>query len=63
MKEQTLNICFSVESEKFVDDENQITDMNQIYEIYPDEFLGSGQFGIVYGGAHRKTACSVAIKV
>lgn len=46
-----------------MDDENQITDMNQIYEIYPDEFLGSGQFGIVYGGAHRKTACSVAIKV
>ncbi|KAK9876178.1 hypothetical protein WA026_011296 [Henosepilachna vigintioctopunctata] len=49
--------------EKCSDDENQVTDMNQIYQIYPDEVLGSGQFGIVYGGVHRKTARSVAIKV
>lgn len=38
-------------------------DMNQIYQIYPDEVLGSGQFGIVYGGVHRRTSRPVAIKV
>ncbi|VDP32079.1 unnamed protein product [Schistosoma curassoni] len=34
-----------------------------LYEIFPDEVLGSGQFGIVYGGIHRKTKREVAIKV
>ncbi|CAL8097421.1 unnamed protein product [Calicophoron daubneyi] len=34
-----------------------------LYEIFPDEVLGSGQFGIVYGGVHRKTQRPVAIKV
>ena len=24
--------------------------MTQLYQIFPDEVLGSGQFGIVYGG-------------
>ncbi|VEN36806.1 unnamed protein product [Callosobruchus maculatus] len=43
--------------------EEQITDMSQIYQIYPDEVLGSGQFGIVYGGVHRKSTKTVAIKV
>lgn len=37
--------------------------MSQIYQIYPDEVLGSGQFGIVYGGIHRRSARPVAIKV
>lgn len=37
--------------------------MSHIYQIYPDEVLGSGQFGIVYGGIHRRTARPVAIKV
>lgn len=27
-----------------------VTDMSQLYQIFPDEVLGSGQFGIVYGG-------------
>lgn len=43
--------------------EERITDISQIYQIYPDEVLGSGQFGIVYGGIHRKTHRPVAIKV
>ncbi|KAK0087167.1 hypothetical protein PV325_001619 [Microctonus aethiopoides] len=43
--------------------EDTITDMQQLYQIFPDEVLGSGQFGIVYGGAHRKTGRPVAIKV
>ncbi|XP_015113925.1 serine/threonine-protein kinase D3 [Diachasma alloeum] len=43
--------------------EDSVTDMSQIYQIFPDEVLGSGQFGIVYGGTHRKTGRAVAIKV
>lgn len=29
-----------------------VTDMSQLYQIFPDEVLGSGQFGIVYGGLY-----------
>lgn len=29
-----------------------VTDMSQLYQIFPDEVLGSGQFGIVYGGKY-----------
>ncbi|XP_052860795.1 serine/threonine-protein kinase D1 isoform X1 [Anopheles cruzii] len=43
--------------------EDRVTDMSQLYQIFPDEVLGSGQFGIVYGGVHRKTHRTVAIKV
>ncbi|EFX86325.1 hypothetical protein DAPPUDRAFT_308512 [Daphnia pulex] len=39
------------------------SDIGQVYQIFPDEVLGSGQFGVVYGGAHRKTNRPVAIKV
>ncbi|KAK4320510.1 hypothetical protein Pmani_008632 [Petrolisthes manimaculis] len=46
-------------------DKEEVTcnDISQIYQIFPDEVLGSGQFGIVYGGVHRKSSRSVAIKV
>lgn len=37
--------------------------MGQLYQIFPDEVLGSGQFGVVYGGVHKKTKREVAIKV
>lgn len=30
--------------------QQSVTDMSQLYQIFPDEVLGSGQFGIVYGG-------------
>ncbi|XP_026479287.1 serine/threonine-protein kinase D1-like [Ctenocephalides felis] len=43
--------------------EERITDMSQLYQIFPDDVLGSGQFGIVYGGLHRRTQRAVAIKV
>ncbi|XP_030053924.1 serine/threonine-protein kinase D3 isoform X1 [Microcaecilia unicolor] len=38
-------------------------DISSIYQIFADEVLGSGQFGIVYGGKHRKTKRDVAIKI
>ncbi|XP_038206511.1 serine/threonine-protein kinase D1 [Zerene cesonia] len=38
-------------------------EMAQLYQIHPDEVLGSGQFGIVYAGLHRASARPVAIKV
>ncbi len=38
-------------------------DISQAYQIFPDEVLGSGQFGIVYGGVHRVSGHAVAIKV
>ena len=33
--------------------EGRETEISQAYQIFPDEVLGSGQFGIVYGGVHR----------
>ncbi|RWS30043.1 serine/threonine-protein kinase D1-like protein [Leptotrombidium deliense] len=38
-------------------------DISLQYQIFPDEVLGSGQFGVVYGGVHRTTSRAVAIKV
>ncbi|KAJ8044764.1 Serine/threonine-protein kinase D3 [Holothuria leucospilota] len=38
-------------------------DIGQQYQIFPDEILGSGQFGIVYGGVHRTSSRQVAIKI
>ena len=38
-------------------EEGKETDISQAYQIFPDEVLGSGQFGIVYGGVHRWSEC------
>lgn len=38
-------------------------DVSQLYQIFADEVLGSGQFGIVYGAKCRKDEREVAIKV
>uniref|UniRef100_A0A3Q3NAS2 protein kinase C n=1 Tax=Labrus bergylta TaxID=56723 RepID=A0A3Q3NAS2_9LABR len=34
-------------------------DISSVYQIFADEVLGSGQFGIVYGGKHRKSGRDV----
>ncbi|KAI6213454.1 Serine/threonine-protein kinase D [Aphelenchoides besseyi] len=38
-------------------------EFSQLYQIFADEVLGSGQFGVVYGGIHRKTGRHVAVKL
>ncbi|KAF7652521.1 hypothetical protein LDENG_00095830 [Lucifuga dentata] len=44
-------------------DNSDDTDISSVYQIFSDEILGSGQFGVVYGGTHRKSGRPVAIKV
>ncbi|XP_061667593.1 serine/threonine-protein kinase D3-like isoform X2 [Syngnathoides biaculeatus] len=38
-------------------------DISSVYQIFSEDVLGSGQFGIVYGGQHRKSGRNVAIKI
>ncbi|KAK7904812.1 hypothetical protein WMY93_017419 [Mugilogobius chulae] len=54
-----LSISISVSNSQIQEN----VDIASIYQIFSDEVLGSGQFGIVYGGKHRKTGRDVAIKV
>ncbi|XP_063146077.1 serine/threonine-protein kinase D1 [Candoia aspera] len=55
------NISISISVSNCQVQENM--DISTVYQIFPDEVLGSGQFGIVYGGKHRKTGRDVAIKI
>ncbi|KAL3874741.1 hypothetical protein ACJMK2_037712 [Sinanodonta woodiana] len=57
----SINVSNNQESEDSVLEDAQ--DISQLYQIFPEDVLGSGQFGIVYGGKHRKSNREVAIKV
>ncbi|XDV42662.1 hypothetical protein PO909_011281 [Leuciscus waleckii] len=57
--QKELSISISVANSQIQEN----VDISSIYQIFADEVLGSGQFGIVYGGKHRKTGRDVAIKV
>uniref|UniRef100_H2T7E5 Serine/threonine-protein kinase n=1 Tax=Takifugu rubripes TaxID=31033 RepID=H2T7E5_TAKRU len=54
-----LSISISVSNSQIQEN----VDIASVYQIFSDEVLGSGQFGIVYGGKHRKSGRDVAIKV
>uniref|UniRef100_A0A8B9KDE1 Serine/threonine-protein kinase n=1 Tax=Astyanax mexicanus TaxID=7994 RepID=A0A8B9KDE1_ASTMX len=56
---EELSISISVSNSQIKEN----VDISSVYQIFADEVLGSGQFGIVYGGKHRKTKRDVAIKV
>uniref|UniRef100_UPI0037E8DC7F serine/threonine-protein kinase D3-like isoform X2 n=1 Tax=Semicossyphus pulcher TaxID=241346 RepID=UPI0037E8DC7F len=54
-----LSISISVSNSQIQEN----VDISSVYQIFADEVLGSGQFGIVYGGKHRKSGSDVAIKI
>ncbi|XP_041722013.1 serine/threonine-protein kinase D3 [Coregonus clupeaformis] len=54
-----LSISISVSNSQITEN----VDISSVYQIFADEVLGSGQFGIVYGGKHRKSGRDVAIKI
>ena len=45
-----LTLSASKAGAQAVKSDDKATDISQLYQIFPDEVLGSGQFGIVYGG-------------
>uniref|UniRef100_A0AAQ6AAW9 Serine/threonine-protein kinase n=1 Tax=Amphiprion ocellaris TaxID=80972 RepID=A0AAQ6AAW9_AMPOC len=58
-KASELSISISVSNSQIQEN----VDISSVYQIFADEVLGSGQFGIVYGGKHRKSGRDVAIKI
>uniref|UniRef100_A0A3P9HSH3 Serine/threonine-protein kinase n=1 Tax=Oryzias latipes TaxID=8090 RepID=A0A3P9HSH3_ORYLA len=54
-----LSVSISVSNSQIQEN----VDISSVYQIFADDVLGSGQFGIVYGGKHRKSGRDVAIKI
>ncbi|XP_022913923.1 serine/threonine-protein kinase D1 isoform X2 [Onthophagus taurus] len=63
LRQALMPVTTNLKSEENHDTEEEVTDMTQLYQICPDDILGSGQFGTVFGGIHKKTCRPVAIKV
>uniref|UniRef100_A0AAZ3S8D6 protein kinase C n=1 Tax=Oncorhynchus tshawytscha TaxID=74940 RepID=A0AAZ3S8D6_ONCTS len=64
MRQTTRRSSTSIKEGWVVHYSNKDTlDIGMVYQIFADEILGSGQFGVVYGGKHRKTGRDVAVKV
>lgn len=38
-------------------------EFSQLYQIFTDDLLGSGQFGTVYGGIQRNNGKHMAVKI
>ncbi|KAL5258731.1 hypothetical protein ACHWQZ_G009257 [Mnemiopsis leidyi] len=38
-------------------------DISEVYQIFIDDMVGSGQFGAVYGAIHRQTGRKAAVKI
>ncbi|XP_056283469.1 serine/threonine-protein kinase D3-like isoform X2 [Pseudoliparis swirei] len=55
------DVCLSISVSNSQIQEN--VDISSVYQIFADDVLGSGQFGIVYSGKHRKSGLDVAIKI
>jgi len=51
-KSSTAGTQSNQEKSVEVAQEDNTSDIGQLYQIYPDEVLGSGKFGIVYGGKY-----------
>ncbi|KTG47039.1 hypothetical protein cypCar_00028786 [Cyprinus carpio] len=56
-------VCHSTNNTGDGKSTEETQDISELYQIFSDEVLGSGQFGVVYGGTHRHTGRPVAIKV
>uniref|UniRef100_A0A8C1X321 Protein kinase D4 n=1 Tax=Cyprinus carpio TaxID=7962 RepID=A0A8C1X321_CYPCA len=56
-------VCHSTNNTGDGKSSEETQDISELYQIFSDEVLGSGQFGVVYGGTHRHTGRPVAIKV